>query len=109
MNRTFSAPKQWGKDATHDETYAHFGYEVKHESGAGTGCWPNDGKTIMQNLRALPEVLERFSDPKKRIRVVFDYDPDFPRALFQVWGMETVTMDEFSTECSDTQVESAER
>ena len=43
MNRTFSAPKQWGKDATHDETYAHFGYEVKHESGAGTGCWPNDG------------------------------------------------------------------
>ena len=32
MNRTFSAPKQWGKDATHDETYAHFGYEVKHES-----------------------------------------------------------------------------
>ena len=97
MNRTFSAPKQWGKDATHDETYAHFGYEVKHESGAGTGCWPNDGKTIMQNLRALPEVLEQFSDPKKRIRVVFDYDPDFPRALFQVWGMETVTMDEFST------------
>jgi len=109
MNNTFSTPKQWSKDAARDETYAHFGYEVKHEPGVGAGCWPNDGKTIMQNLRALPEVLEQFSDPKKRIRVVFDYDPDFPRALFQVWGMETVTMDEFSTECSDTQVGSAER
>ena len=75
MNSTFSTPKRWGKDATNDETYAHFGYEVKHEFGVGAGCWPNDGKTIMQNLRALPEILEQFSDPKKRIRVVFDYDP----------------------------------
>ena len=109
MNRTFSTPKRWGKDATRDEPYAHFGYEVKHESGVGTGCWSNDGKTIMQNLRALPEILEQFSDPKKRIRVVFDYDPDFPRALFQVWGMETMTMDEINVEYSDTQTESAER
>lgn len=109
MNNTFSTPKQWPKDAARDETYAHFGYEVKLEPGVGAGCWPNDGETIMRHLRVLPEILEQFSDPKKRIRVVFDYDPDFPRALFQVWGMETVTMDEFSTECSDTQVESAER
>ena len=89
MNRTFSTPRRWGKDATRDETYAHFGYEVKHESGVGTGCWSNDGKTIMQNLRALPEILEQFSDPKKRIRVVFDYDPDFPRALFQFFELES--------------------
>lgn len=109
MNNTFSTPKQWPKDAARDETYAHFGYEVKLEPGVGAGCWPNDGETIMRHLRVLPEILENYTDPKKRIRVVFDYDPDFPRALFQVWGMETVTMDEFSTECSDTQVESAER
>ena len=109
MNNTFSTPKQWPKDAARDETYAHFGYEVKLEPGVGTGCWSNDGKTIMQNLRALPEILEQFSDPKKRIRVVFDYDPDFPRALFQVWGMETMTMDEINAEYSDTQTESAER
>jgi len=109
MNNTFSTPKQWPKDAARDETYAHFGYEVKLEPGVGAGCWPNDGKTIMQNLRALPEILEQFSDPKKRIRVVFDYDPDFPRALFQVWGMETMTMDEINAEYSDTQTESAER
>jgi hypothetical protein len=89
MNSTFSTPKRRGKDATNDETYAHFGYEVKHEFGVGAGCWPNDGKTIMQNLRALPEILEQFSDPKKRIRVVFDYDPAFPRALFQIFELES--------------------
>lgn len=109
MNNTFSTPKHWAKDATNDEVYEHFGYEVTREAGVGSGCWPNDGKTIMRYLRDLPEVLEQFSDPKKRIRVVFDYDPDFPRALFQVWGMETVTMDELNAEYSDTQVESAEK
>lgn len=109
MNNTFSTPKQWPKDAARDETYAHFGYEVKLEPGVGAGCWPNDGETIMRHLRVLPEILENYTDPKKRIRVVFDYDPDFPRALFQVWGMETMTMDEINAEYSDTQTESAER
>ena len=44
MNSTFSTPKRWGKDATNDETYAHFGYEVKHEFGVGARCqrfWSN--------------------------------------------------------------------
>jgi len=67
MNRTFSTPKRWGKDATRDETYAHFGYEVKHESGVGTGCWSNDGKTIMQNLRALPEIFRPEKENPSRI------------------------------------------
>ena len=95
MNRTFSTSKRWGKDATHDETYAHFGYEVKHESGVGAGCWPNDGETIMRRLRFLPEILEGYTDPAKKIRVVFDYDPDFPRALFQIFELESST-----AECS---------
>ena len=63
MNNTFSTPKQWPKDAARDETYAHFGYEVKLEPGVGAGCWPNDGETIMRHLRVLPEILENYNDP----------------------------------------------
>lgn len=108
MNNTFSTPKQWPKDAARDETYAHFGYEVKLEPGVGAGCWPNDGETIMRHLRVLPEILENYTDPKKRIRVVFDYDPDFPRALFQLWGLEEVDWESIKAACSCTQEESTE-
>lgn len=109
MNRTFSTPKRWGKDAARDETYAHFGYEVKLEPGVGAGCWPNDGETIMRHLRVLPEILENYTAPKKRIRVVFDYDPDFPRALFQLRGLEEVDWESIKAACSCTPEESTER
>lgn len=42
----------------------------------------------MRNIRALPEILEQFTDPKEKIRIIFDYDPNFPRALFQIWGLQ---------------------
>ena len=83
-----------------DEVFAHFGYDHAKTPGVGSGCWPNDGKTIMRHLRALPEILEKYTDPKKKIRVVFDYDPDFPRALFQLWGLEDVDLESIKAACS---------
>ena len=74
-----------------DEVLEHFGYQ-KDSAAPALGNWANDG-TAFRRLASLPEVLERFSNPEIRIRVVFDYDPAFPRALLQVWGMSEVGPD----------------
>ena len=56
---------------------AHYGYT---STANATGCWPIDQGTL-ERLKTLAEVL----DPKKKIKVTFDYDPDFPSASLQVW------------------------
>lgn len=88
MNNTFSTPKEWSADATRKETFEHYDYVYERAPEYGVGCWANDGETIMRNIRALPEILEQFTDPEKKIRIIFDYDPNFPRALFQLWGLQ---------------------
>ena len=61
----------------------HFGYENVHAPKHGTGCWANDGETIPRNIQELPEALELIVEPNEKVRLIFDYDPNFPRALFQ--------------------------
>ena len=51
-----------------------------------TGFWRNDG-TIFQKLAQVPELIEKYG--KGKIRAIFDYDPDFPRALIQIWGLKS--------------------
>ena len=57
----------------------HFGYESIPEA---CGCW-DVNETTLDRLRALPDVLNAICKNEK-IRVTFDYDPDFPKALLQV-------------------------
>jgi hypothetical protein len=59
------------------EVEKHYGYT---ESAHASAYWEINENTL-ERLKLLPEAL----DPKKKIRVTFDYDPDFPRALIQVW------------------------
>lgn len=63
----------------------HFGYSVD-ELAPTRGFWENNGE-VLKRLSGVQEALEKFRDPKKKIRVIFDYDPDYPRALVQIWGM----------------------
>lgn len=71
-------------DPTPEEVLRHFGYpEDTQEKGVGIGCW--EKSKIFNNLADLPELIP-YLDKNKKIRIVFDYDPDFPRALLQVTG-----------------------
>ena len=71
-------------DPTPDEVLRHFGYsEDTQEKGVGIGCW--EKSTVFERFAKLPELIP-YLDKNKKIRIVFDYDPDFPRALLQVTG-----------------------
>ena len=47
------------------------------------GMWPVQ-PGVLQNLALLPQAL----DESKKIRIIFDYDPNFHRALVQVFEDE---------------------
>lgn len=79
---------------TSAEVLEHFGYADGLSPDVGIGCWPNDVDLILARLAMLLEVLRQRDALKRTIRIVFDYDPDFPRALLQVWGLETISADE---------------
>lgn len=60
----------------------HYGYKKDHDGPRG--FWRNDG-TVFQRFCEIPEVIQQFG--RGKVRVIFDYDPDFPRALVQILGL----------------------
>lgn len=63
-----------------NDTAAHFGYA---EVANRIGHWPVDSGTL-ERLKELPEIL----DAKKKTRIIFDYDPSFPKgAIAGVRGL----------------------
>lgn len=67
---------------------AHYGY-TSEKTAPTRGVWANDG-TALQRLSSLPELLEQHESGK--LRIVFDYDPEYPKALIQVWGLRKVSL-----------------
>lgn len=67
-----------------DAVIEHYGYGPETVNAPGTylGFWPN-GDSVFDGLAKLPELLDR----KQKVRIVFDYDPDFPSAMIQVCGV----------------------
>lgn len=68
------------------DTLKHYGYpEDIPDKDVGIGLW--DKSDALDRLAKLPEMLP-YLDGNKKIRVVFDYDPDFPKALLQITGLK---------------------
>lgn len=82
----------WEDGLNSKMVFEHYGHDAGDRT-QGIGMWPNDG-TVFKRLSALPEALEHFGDPTKKIRVIFDYDPNYPRAMIQVWGMQKPKLDD---------------
>lgn len=75
MNKQTEAP--WPAE---DEILQHYGYAHAdvHRNGVGVGYWKRE--EALARFAEQPEELKYLSD-KKKIRIVFEYDPDFPVAL----------------------------
>lgn len=64
-----------------NEVLAHYGYSkeaLRKEGETGTGIW--DKEEAFMRLDSLPEFM-KFVDDTKKVRVIFEYDPDYPKAL----------------------------
>lgn len=72
----------WPDGMSPEKVLSHYGYTDC--PSMFRGIWENNG-TVLDRLKRLPEVL----DPTQKIRIAFEYDPDFPRALLMVDGVKS--------------------
>ena len=64
-----------------NEVLAHYGYsmeELRKEGEVGTGIWNKEEAFV--RLGSLPDFM-KFVDSTKKARIIFEYDPDYPKAL----------------------------
>lgn len=71
----------WEDGVNSQTVLEHYGREM--DVHAMRGFWKNDD-SVLENLKKIPELL----DAKEKIRITFDYDPDYPRALIQIRGFK---------------------
>ncbi len=63
------------------EIWEHYGYdmdEIRAAGNNGTGIWARE--KAFENLGHIGNFI-RFMDDKKKARIVFKYDPDYPVAV----------------------------
>lgn len=61
----------------------HYGHDPKSldRPGVTVGFWPRE--KAMERLKSLPNFMN-FVDDTKKVRITFEYDPDYPTALLLV-------------------------
>lgn len=52
--------------------------------------WPREA--VFDRIDQLSLVLRLIGGSEKRFRVVIDYDPEYPRALLQIFGLQEPTL-----------------
>ena len=64
------------------ETLLHYGYSIFMGTSAapntGVGVW--DKADAFKRLAAIADFM-KFVDDKQKVRITFEYDPDYPTAL----------------------------
>lgn len=73
----------------------HYGYDSECVAPM-MGIWRNDG-TALSRLISLPDALGLYKAEQRKIRVIFDYDPDYPWAVLQIWGLPTTVLPDTGT------------
>lgn len=66
-----------------EETCRHFGYPNVRAIGATTHAyWPKE--ELFKLLEVVPKLIHSRGMEKEKFRIVLDYDPEFPRMVFQL-------------------------
>lgn len=63
---------------TLDEILAHYGYAPDVVKTCGMGIWARED--AFERLEYMPDFM-KYVDTKKKARIEFNYDPDFPAAV----------------------------
>ncbi len=66
----------------------HYGYEDIKDGTIGQGFWRKD--IAQEWFKKMSETLQL--DWERKIQVIFEYDPDYPRAYLRVIGQKDVNL-----------------
>ena len=83
----------WDDGLSTEEVCRHYGYS-KPEGGVAQGFWKK--KDVPEQIGELSDVLLEIMDFNRRCQVIFEYDPDFPRAYLRIVGTDSAPYSELS-------------
>lgn len=68
---------------TTKQALMHYGHDLDEleTKDPEIGTWPKE--KAMERLKSLPDFMD-FVDDTKKVRITFEYDPDYPTALLLV-------------------------
>jgi hypothetical protein len=78
----------WNDGMSREKVLEHYGYNDTKEMHVAMGFWPKE--SVLENIKHLSEGLLSVLDLKKKVRVIFEYDPDFPRAYLRIEGTKDI-------------------
>ena len=68
------------ENVSREDILRHFGYDPQIYRGMQCGLW--ESNKVYEEIPGL-EGFQKIHG-KKKVRVILDYDPDFPKAMFRV-------------------------
>lgn len=74
----------WGDGMSREMVLEHYGYEDIKEGNVAMGFWTKE--SVPERIGKLSEALLDTLDFEKKVQVIFEYDPDFPRAYLRIRG-----------------------
>lgn len=86
----------WDDGTSREKVLEHYGYEDTKEAHVAMGFWTKE--SVPEHIKHLSEALLSVLDFKKKVRVIFEYDPDFPRAFLKIEGTKDITVKEAHTD-----------
>lgn len=82
--------KLWHDGMSREAVLKHYGYEDTMEPHVAMGFWTKE--SVPERIGKLSESLLSALDFNKKVQVIFEYDPDFPRAYLRIKGTKDVNM-----------------
>lgn len=80
----------WEDGMSREKVLEHYGYKDTQEPHVAMGFWAKE--TVPERIGKLSDALKETLDFKKKFRVIFEYDPDFPRAYLRIEGTKEVNV-----------------
>ncbi len=83
-------------EMSREKVLEHYGYEDTQEAHVAMGFWAKE--TVPERIGKLSDALKKTLDFNKKVRVIFEYDPDFPRAYLRIEGTKEINPEEAHTD-----------
>ena len=78
----------WHDGMSSEKVLEHYGYEDINEPHVAMGFWTKE--SVPERIKNLSDGLLSAIDLNKKVQVIFEYDPDFPRAFLRIKGTKEV-------------------
>ena len=79
------------EELSRESVLKHYGYS-ENDAAQAIGIWENDMEVLKRRFSIMHEAIKLRGAEGRKIRIIVDYDPDYPKVLIQASGLPTATL-----------------